>query len=221
MFSIDQSDIIEFEQQLQHISSRSIPFATKETVNRAVFKARQNAQGNIIADFTIRNPFTLSSIRVNLARGLDIRKQKASVGSVADYLEKQEFGTIKKSKKGSYVNIPTAYSAGQSGSRTRLPRSANKMSKINLRRRALNSVVARIKIAKNSGEKFVYLDLGRKKGIFRILNKKIMMVHDLSRRSVVVPKNPWLYPAVESAKTEMPDIYKKALQFQLRRIGAT
>ena len=68
------------------------------------------------------------------------------------------------------------------------------------------------------------MDTGRRKGIFRVekLTKNtanLKMVHDLTRKSINIPANPWLKPASESAARAMPGFYRKNIIAQLRRAG--
>jgi hypothetical protein len=79
-----------------------------------------------------------------------------------------------------------------------------------------------IKQAAGSGEKYVFLDLGRSRGIFKVVGgkrkPKINMVWDMSRRSVVIKRNPTMAPAVATTVKGAPVHYRKALVFQLRRL---
>ena len=80
-----------------------------------------------------------------------------------------------------------------------------------------------IKQAAQSGSKYVFLDLGRSKGIFKVTGgkrrPKIKMVYSFREQSVVIPKSPWLAPSVKKTEEKIPAIYKKSLEFQLQRLG--
>jgi hypothetical protein len=232
MFKIDDSDIKKLEADIKTFASRSLPFATKKTLNDAAFAAMKMSRADIKSNMVTRNSFTVSSVRVNQARTLNIGRQAATVGSTADYMEDQEFGATKQKKGKEGVNIPTSYSAGQgegAGVRTRLPRKANKMAMINLgnkriraQSRKQQNLIA-IQQAATTGRKFVFLELQRSKGIFKVVGgkrrPKIKMVHDLSRNSVIIPKNPWLKPAFDDAARMVPAFYADALRFQAKRNG--
>jgi hypothetical protein len=229
MIKIDTKEIKQYERDLKTFADRAYPYATRHTVNTGAFKARELAQGNVRSDMVLRNRFTVGSIRVDKARTLAVSRQAATVGSIADYMETQEFGGIEQSSSGKGVAITTSYSAGQRGQRprTRLPRRGNRMIDIHLQKRrkkgtskAQQNFIA-IREAATSGTKFLYLDLGRRRGIFKVVGgkrkPKINMVYDLTRSSVVIPKNPWLSPAVRDTEKFIPGIYKDALVFQLQR----
>lgn len=232
MLTINDKQIRRYEDDLKTFKRKAYPFATRATVNGAAFSARGFAQENIRNSMIERNRFTASSVRVKQSRTLDVRRQAAIVGSIADYMEDQEFGATKtrKGKKG--VPIQTSYSAGlakDAQPRTRLPRKANALQNIQLRKRRKKGSSRKhqnfiaIRQAAETGSKYVYLDLGRKQGIFRVLGGKrrpyIRMVADLSETSVNIPKNPWLAPAVARTEQEIPGLYAEALRFQLRRHG--
>ncbi len=225
MFQIEDRQIKQLENELKGFAHKALPFATKATLNRAAFETQKTARINV-ESMTLRNAFTRQSIQVDQARTLNINRQQSTTGSTAAYMESQEFGDTK-----SDPSIPTSYSAGQRGQqpRTRLPRKPNKLANIKLqhRKKAGSSRKQRnflaIKQAAASGHKFVYLDMGRTKAIFRITGgkrkPKINMVHNLSRQSVAIPRNPWLSPAVKEVERKIPQFYQDALRFQLKRHG--
>lgn len=232
MFKINDKDIKRMEGDLKAFADRALPFATKNTLNQAAFTAQREAREGIRKTMTLRNPFTERSIQVEQTRTLNIRQQAAIVGSTADYMEVQEFGgsKVRKGKEG--VAIPTTYSAGQGEGvqpRTRLPRKPNKLTNIRLSQRnkgrgsrRQRNLVA-VKQAASSGSKYVFLDLGRRQGIFKVTGgkrrPKVRMVHDLSRDSVTIPKSPWLGPAVAATVPKIPQLYAASLRFQLKRLN--
>ena len=187
-----------------------------------------------------RNKFTVQSIQVEPAKTLNVRNQMSIIGSTADYMEDQEFGAIKTKggKKG--VPIATSYSSGegqQAQPRRRLPKLQNQLANIQLKRKRRKAstrkqqLIFSVQDAVDTGRKFTYLDLGRRQGIFRVVGgkkntkrgwpqgAKLKMVWDLTRQSVVIPRKPWLSPAVDIAVKTVPETYKKALEFQLKRLG--
>ena len=229
MITIDDKELKRFEGDLKTFAAKAYPFATRQTVNRSAFVARELMQRNISRDMVTRNRFTVGSVRVEPTRSLIVSQQEAIVGSIAPYMDEQEFGSVKVSTGKEGTAIPTSYSAGQRGQRprTRVPRRVNALQNIQLlkRRKRGGSRKSRnagvIKHAATSGNKYVFLDLGRTKGIFRVVGGKrkprIRMVADLSRRSVVIPATPTLGPAVRETQRSIPLRYKRALEFQLKK----
>lgn len=227
MFEINDKEIKELEADLKTFAHRAYPFATKNTINVAAFSARSYAQENIRESMVTRNKFTERSVRVDRAFTLNVSRQISTVGSIADYMELQELGGTKTKPA-----IPTSYAAGQTegtSPRTRLPRRANKLSNIKLRRKRKRGLTRRrqnairVRAAAQSGHKYVFLDLARGKGIFKVIGGKrrprVKMIYDLSRKSVRIPKRPWLRPAMLKSQQEIPEVYKESLMFQLRRQG--
>lgn len=232
MFKVDTRELKRMERDLKAFAHRAYPFATRNTLTGAAFKAQKIARADISNSMVSRNRFTAQSVQVDKARSLVVSRQEAIVGSIADYMEVQEFGGTKTKTGKEGVAIATSYSAGQGegqAPRTRLPRKANKFGSFRLRggskrgatRKQQN--IAAIKQAAGSGNKFIFLDLGRTKGIFKVTGgkrrSKIKMVHDLSRNSVRIPKNPWLAPSVRKAEAGLPALYFDSLSFQLKRLG--
>ena len=230
MFGVNNSDIRELERDLKTFASRAYPYATRKTLNDAAFQAQKIARVDVQRDMVLRNRFTVQSIQVDQAKTLQISRQEATIGSIADYMEDQEFGAVKAKGGKEGVAIATSYSAGQGENaqpRTRLPRKPNTMANIQLQRRRKKgsnrkqqNLIA-IKQAAASGRKYVFLDLGRRKGIFKVTGgkrrPKIKMVHDMTKESVIIPKNPWLKPAFDESARMLPAFYADALRFQLRR----
>lgn len=230
MFGVDNRDIKKMERDLKTFARKAYPFATRQTVNDAAFQAQKIARVDVQRDMVLRNRFTVQSIQVDQAKTLQISRQEATIGSIADYMEDQEFGAVKAKGGKEGVAIATSYSAGQGENaqpRTRLPRKPNTMANIQLQRRRKKgsnrkqqNLIA-IKQAAASGRKYVFLDLGRRKGIFKVTGgkrrPKIKMVHDMTKESVIIPKNPWLKPAFDESARMLPAFYADALRFQLRR----
>lgn len=231
MITIDNKDIKRFEKDLLTFKSKAMPFATKNMLNNLAFEAQKVSKQTIESKMIMRNKFTIQSIRYEKTNTLDINKQESKVGSVAPYMETQEIGGIK-NKTGKYgVTIATGYSAGQEGSnvRTKLPTNSNKMKNIVLNSRIKNAKSKKqqnfllINQSAKDGKKFIFLDLGKTKGIFKLIggkkNSKIKMVHSMSKSSVTIPKNEWLNPSVEIALKKRDTFYKDSLIFQLKRHG--
>lgn len=232
--TLDIKDVRRFEGYLKTFNRRAIPFANRNALNDTAFDARREAIAGINKKFTTRNKWTVKSIRVNKAVGTNVRTMRAETGSTLGYMADQEFGGTKKPKKGKSVAIQTGYSSGEGNAarpRKRLPRKANKMANIALKRgrkgknsRQRNAIAVRS--AAKSGRKYVYLSglRGKKKsGIFRVLGGKKKpsvsrsMVADLSQGSVKIKRKPWLAPAAMKAGSKMQKNYSKRLQEQVKR----
>jgi len=228
MISADMQDATQFEKDLMHVRDRALPFATKATVNRAAFETRREARQIIERDFVNRNKFTVNSVRVDMAKGLDIRSQQSVVGSIADYMERVELGGTEDG-----AAITTGYAAGQPNARprTKMARPANSIRRIQLRgnvgRRGVSSpqqMAQTVKRAASKGIKDIYLKGRTFEGLFRLTgsrkNPVLRMTQDLSRKTVPVPKSPWLMPATDRVTPQLDRFYADALRFQLKRLGS-
>lgn len=232
MLRINDEDIKRYESDLKTFARRAYPFATKATINKAAFETRKVGQDNIREGMVTRNKFSVGSVRVNQARTLNVSRQEATVGSIAPYMAVQEFGGTK-GKKGKHgVAIATSVASGEGEGaqpRKRLPRVPNRLANIALKRnkpRARSRKqenFLRIRGAVTSGRKFIFLDLQRHPGIYRVSGGKrrpnIKLMHDMSKASVSIPRNPWLAPATRTVEKQIPTFYKDALEFQLKRQG--
>lgn len=240
MIGFNDKQLLKYEKDLERLRKKSIPFAVKNTLDSTAFNARKIWQHEIDNRMIQRNKFTRGSIRVEKSRIATIETMESKTGSIADYMDEQEFGGVKVSKGKHGVVLPTKFSSGEgrgSSPRKRLPRAANKFKKIRLSNSKSIHASKRQMIflaaaeAATSGQKYVFLDLGAgRKGIYKVttsgrrpsknsfrgLKLRMQQVHNLSRKTVKIPKNPTMIPAANQAQREMPKIYKKSLQFQLK-----
>jgi hypothetical protein len=232
MLSIKTKAIKLFESQLKAYADDAFPSIARSTLNAYAFSTMKSVKNSLGNQFVLRNKFTERSIRFNKARGNNVDTMRSEVGSTQGYMTKQEEGGVvdKTGKHG--VAIPTSYSAGESESakpRRRVTRKSNRMSSIRLRqvsgsfKSKKQKAVATIKWAVKSGFKYVYLELDRSKGIFKIVGgkrrPKIKMVYSLDRPIVIIRKRPWLMPAVTRVMKRSDTIYARTLAFELRRRG--
>jgi len=227
MIIADFKDVDEMQRHLKVFAPKGIPYAVKFALNQTAWHGRKTMQRLISARMIEKNKWTRQSIRVNTVRSMDVDMMFSEMGSIEKYMVKQEVGGIAKGKPGRAYPIATSYAAGQSGRRTRLPRKPNRVGKIRLRFRKPKGRTkgeqnkALIMAAAEARDKFIYLDLKRGRGVFRLLGGKrkprLKMVADLSRKRVRVPKTPTLEPAAEHAIDKMPEFFRDAFIFQLRR----
>lgn len=239
MFSVKDKKIKRMEKDLKLFAKRALPFATKATLNGLAFDTRKTAQKTIKRRMVNRNKFTLNSVRVDQAKTLNINQQRAIVGSIAEYMDEQEFGGTKTRKGKQGTPIPTSYAAGLSQNaqpRTKLARKPNKLQSIQLKRNRSKGnnkqeLIRKVQNAVDTGNRFIFHDFrgNKKSGIYRIVGGKkntkkgwpkgarMRMVWDMSQQSVNIPKRPWLKPSVRRATSKTQRLYEKALIFQLRR----
>jgi hypothetical protein len=229
--TVDTRDLRKLERDLKKVAAKAFPYAVKDALNSTAFTARQEWQSGIKKKFTLRNDFTVRSVRVDKAQGLNLSRMQAVVGSVAPYMGDQEEGATVKGG-GKHKAIPAPAAAGHrpgSGIRTRLVRPKYKLSSVSVAgtpgggygKRRRNAVA--IAVAMRKGQKFVLLNRikGKGRGLFEITGAKKLartkMLWDMSRGSVQVKPTHTLESAVTFTGKRMPNIMSEALRRQLKR----
>ena len=218
------------KRDLKTFARRAFPFATKDYLDSAAFQTQDEARENIRQRMIQRNRYTVSTVQVEKAeRRQPPRRQESAVGSTERYMETQEFGGSRRSSGKHGVPIPTTVASGEGRGarpRRRLPTRANQLKRITLRKqrtigtRGQRNVVA-VRQAISSGRRYMFLDLQRAPGIYRVggskSNPRVDLIHDMSRRTVRIPPTPWLRPATDKVMPRLPGIYKRAMKRQLVR----
>lgn len=239
MLDIDLTEIRKLERDLTKLYERALPFANRNFINDAAFDIRREAIKEIKEKLTLRNRWTAKSIQVERSRSLNLRKQDAAVGSTEEYMLDTEFGATERATGSKGITLATGWSAGQKGQqpRTRLPRKANAMRNIKLENKRAKGANRKqknfllVQQAVQTGSRYIFMDLGRRKGIFKVLGgrkakearegkiagARIKMVHDMTKKSVTIPATPWLTPATDRVTPKFPEMYKKRLIGQIRR----
>lgn len=230
MFKVDTEAIKQMESDLKEFAIKAYPFATKATLNKAAFEGRERIQAGMRKKFIIRNKFTLNSIRVEKARGSIVKNHEAVVGSVAPYMDDQEFGATK-TKRGKHgVAIPTTVASGEGRGtrpRRRVARGANKKRNIRLTKARVKAksrnqeIRASVLHAAATKKRFVFLRMSKHPGIYKVTGgkkrPKIDLVHDMSKKSVRIPRTGIVLAATRAVERSMPEMYHKALVFQMKR----
>lgn len=227
-FNFDDREFRELSNKLHRFARRGVPYAARNALNTAAFTARKDWQGEIEDTFVLRNKWTTRGIRVKKARGRDLARMSSRVGSAEQYMRDQEGGaTIR--KPGSHgVPIPTSVASGEGRGkqpRKKVVRRPHRMRNIQLQNRVGTSRKQRnaiaIRRAKAAGKKFVWLDLERNKGIFRLYGGKrrtrLEMIYEVDRPSVRIPPTRTLRKTLRAMRAKFPEIHKDAIRDQLRR----
>ncbi|MCK5606501.1 hypothetical protein KAR91_31655 [Candidatus Pacearchaeota archaeon] len=231
MFKINIEEVKDFESDLKAFP-RAFAFATRQTLNDSAFQMSRRVKARIRKVFVLRNKFTARSIRVEKTMTLRVNAQESVVGSTASYMEDQEFGGTKTKGGKVGVSIPTTTASGEGRGtqpRRRVARGPNKLSKIRLKQNRIKAMnqkqenLIKIKEAAKSGNKYVFLDLQRHPGIYKVTGgkrrPKINLIHDMSKKSVRIPRTQIFLPTTIATQKQMPLLYRDALIFQLRRRG--
>ncbi len=224
MLKMDTRELRRLEDNLRELNAKGVHFAERNTVNDLAFATQKEARQTIRSEFVNRNKWTERSVQVDRAKSL---RDSAEVGSTERYMADQEFGRVKTEN----TNIPTPAASGESPrarTRRRPVRRANRMNAITLSRTKTAGMsqkqrnIVTVKQAKETGRKFVFLQRGQERGIYKVMGRKTKpktrKVQDLSRRVAVVPRNPWLAPSSRTVMARAPELYAKQLQRQLDRL---
>jgi hypothetical protein len=227
MITADARQVRQLENKLERLNARGVLYAELQTVNRAAFETQAVARRDLGGRMVLRDKWSERSIRVDRANR---QNMAASVGSALPYMETQEIGGTTTPSAGQNVAIPTSVASGEGRDakpRQRLVRRPNKIRNIRLgdrqrtgNRKQRNAVA--VKEALRTGNRYVFLELQQRKGIFRVYGgrrrPRIEMIQDLSRRTTRVPRNPWLLPAANTVAQQLPSYYAAALRQQLARV---
>jgi hypothetical protein len=228
MFKVDTKGLKKLERTLFQVRAKAMPFATRQTINDLAFGSQAQWKRELPSKMKLRSPHTIRSVQVDKAGStLQISQQRATVGSVADYMDEQEFGATQ-AKKGKHgVPIPAA-APGARLTRGRVPKSRQLRAIHTItpakgaRGRQVASALAMAE--KRGGPQFAYLKLrpGRE-GIYQLNpgNKKLAIrkVWDLSKQSITIRPRPTMGPAVQLMASRRMHIHAINLQFQLQRLG--
>lgn len=236
---VDTGDFDRFRQRLQELNRRGIPHAMRNALNGIAFEAQVTWRREIERRLVIRaKGFTTRSIRVEKAKGIDVRTMRSIVGSDADYMGGVEEGTTMHSKGKYGKPVPTGFASGEDGSRVpkRLPTSARRRANIELLK---DNVPGKT----DAQKRFLALHLAAKRGvkfalmrtkdgghaIYQLLSKsrktkrgktdKIQprMVWDLSRKSIRKRPHPTLQPALVRMQRVAPRIIAREVKKQITR----
>lgn len=235
---IDTKQIAAIEVMIESISKRGVPIAIQQTLSNTARNAYNEIQKGLDSKFTIRNAWTGRSMSYQRAQGLDIDNMSSEVGSVSDYMRKQEDGFETSSGGLHGVQVPTSETAGQSGlKRTKPIRNRFKRTNIDLakiQRRFKNPKqqrVAEIIETMRAGNRFWFGELKGTIGMWYLKggrpNKKSgwpkgmrpKLLYSANKKRVKTKSTRWLEVSTEMAIAKQPDEYAKALSRQLDRLS--
>lgn len=215
------------DRALNSMVTRLVPRGARDTVNSLAFATRAAWQDEMRQSLTLRNRFTERRALVERATTLRVSAMEARVGHTEPYMALLEEGKPEPAAK-RYRPIPTEIAAGQAQGSLRGGRKARVLPKAIITRLgslAVKGAASRSRKANNarairgairSGRRLALLDLGRRKGIYRVLggrrNPRVVKLYDLSRRSTPMPRIPTLERAVDRAVVKGPAIALAAME---------
>lgn len=224
--AFDLREVKRLEYDLDKLAHKALPYAVKDALNATAFEGRKVWHKAMQREFTIRNKYTLRSVRIDKATvGGRIDSMESVLGSTADYMASQELGTREYGKTASKP-IPTRAAAGQSGAgeRTKRVQRSKMLQTIKVAKRARygprkqRNAIAIGRAVR--GNKFAIIETKHGDAIVRVTGRKrvkLRMVWNLFNRSVPVPKSPTLQRTLRVMERRMPGIAVEALKKQLDR----
>jgi hypothetical protein len=223
-FTVRFNGLSKLFRDLEKFRAKAIPFAMRATLNETAFQARKLWVDEINRTLVTRNTFTERSLHVERATGRTVAGMRAVLGSRAPYMGKVEAGNT--NPKG---NVPTGVATGEGRGakpRRRLVRRPNRVASIQLPAKLRQGsrkqrTAVTIAMAARKGHRYVFLELERRKGFFRVAGGKrrprIDMLWDTTQKSVRSKPYPTLAPALKRVAKLIPGIQRKALLRELQR----
>lgn len=239
---VDAGQFRHFVKRLHDLNRRGIPHAMRNTLNAVAYEAQVTWRREMEQRLVIRaKGFTTRSVRVERAKGIDVRTMRSVVGSDANYMGGVEKGTVMHASGKYGKPVPTGFASGEAGARVpkRLPASGNRRANIELSKQGGGKTEAQkrflaIQLAVKAGKKFALLKTpSGGHGIYKLLVKGVSkkrgkrvrptLVWDLSRKSITKRPHPTLKPTLERVNRIAPRLMaretKKQIQFALRRLS--
>lgn len=228
MFSIhfDDREFRKLAKRLHTAAPKALQYTARDALNAAAFEARKAWRSEMESTFTLRNRWTVGSIRVEKVRGLNLRTMQSRVGSGLAYLKTQEEGGEIRGRGQQGYRYPTKRAKPPG----RVVRQRFRMARLQLTSpdlSGLGSTRQKIAVAarkiRASGVRFAFLDVSpTSKGIYQLMGSrhrpKMRLVWDMTRGSVHIPRHGTLEPAVARTRRRMPRFARAALLRQLKRV---
>jgi hypothetical protein len=214
-----------YAQDLKKLSTVAIGFAVAQAMTDVARQAEREWKQELSERFTLRNRWTQGSIRSIGAKPVPGGTTHSTVGSMAPYLRTQEDGGTLHGKNGGAKSIPVDW-ARVGKSHAKLVAKPNQARNIDLlpgrakssRRRNASAITQ----ATRKGRKYVFLEKGNKRGIFKLTggkkNPKLNLVQTLSHDSVRIKRASTMEPAAMTAVKFAPQAYRSAFSYQLYRL---
>lgn len=218
------------QRQLETLARKAVPYAARETLNGLAFAGREIWQEQMRSSLTLRNAFTERRALVQRVTATRMPDMQAVLGHTEDYMRRLELGKGERAKRGGLA-IPTEAAAGQSKGSLRAgrKRAVRKALIIRTLGKIKRQPKSRSRKARNAravaeavrnGTRLAYLELDRRRGIYKVMGgkrPKVRKLYDLSRRSVPLPRVPTLERTLALTLRRAPSIGLAAVNKQLER----
>jgi hypothetical protein len=239
-FRVDDGELLRMEKVLGELSSKGQRFAVRAVLNQVAYDAAGRARNEIRKSFTVRNNYTVRSVVYEKVPPgqKDPNKMVSVVGSMQEYMAKQEEGFTERSSGKHGVEVPTGETAGTPGA---IPR--RKAVKRAFYRRGLKMskgwgdaktekglLMEKVFMAMKSGRRVISATLkglpglwllkgGRRGGRGWPRGARLHLLYSMGKKSVAVKPTPWLSRAAKTAAAGTPELYRKELEKQIEAIA--
>lgn len=232
---INTTELKQFELKLMRQAPIGLKIAQRETMNDLAFKNRKLAVDQINKTFTTRNAWTTSGKNLNVTRATR-NNNYAEVGSLLNYMAQQEDGFTSKPDRftGSVaIATPVASNERQGGAvgktirrkPVRKPNRKNMMKSPSSKMRAVprkQRNAALIQEAIKTKRRYIELERNNETNIFKVTGTKkkykLHRMYKTEHRNLIVKARPWLGPVTAATYKHAPELYKKRLDFQMKRM---
>lgn len=195
-------DIKQVMNLLSLLGDKHLRKATANTINTVARNVIDEQKKNLNDKFTLRNNFTLNSLKLWVAsENKDVNDQNAVVGTVSPYLLIQEEGGVVSPQK-NHIPIPTTEARG--GDNTKPVKTKYRLNKIQGRAFVLEPATPQ-------------KTLTRRGLFYRVNEKEIVKIRDLEETEIQIKKTNWHSQAVEKWATQklIEELFRKNAQAEI------
>lgn len=228
-FNIDASEVVKLTAKLERLHKSALPVAVRQTLNSTAYFAKtKHIPEAFSRTFTERKPrFIESHTAYNKCKNtFKLREMRAEVGvekgksDSGDDLYKQEYGGTEKRE---YIPYKEARTGGSDAKLVRRPNYLAKIKRSKNIPKHKNQKLIRAIFKAGKGGHVVYDDTvfliktlrkpSRNKMFFKL--RPLYFYKD--QHSITLRKRPFMQPAAEAARRDMPATYYKKMQMRVER----
>lgn len=238
---MDTRPLIQLENDLDRFGKHAMPYAVRDTLNTAAYKAADLAKKDLGRHFTQRNSWTKRSISFNKTFARDIDTMESEMGSTLKYMRLQQEGFTQRKSGRHGVAIPTAAAAGQGTvrRRTRRLKKVNWLSQAKLNKDQHDypyggKTSALVRQAVATGRRVIFIEKrddkwGRATGFYRVVGgrkkkvnrswpkgAKLQLIYQVEKSSVRTEPHKWMDSPVKLVMKKLDKIYRDAITRQIR-----
>lgn len=232
---INTTELKQFELKLMRQAPIGLKIAQRETMNDLAFKNRKLAVDQINKTFTTRNAWTTSGKNLNVTRATR-NNNYAEVGSLLNYMAQQEDGFTQKADRNTgSVAIATPVASGErtggAVGKTLRKKAVRKPNRKNMMKQPSNKMkavprrqrnAALIQEAIKTKRRYIEIERNGETNIFKVTGTKkkykLNRMYKTEHKNLIIKPHPWLAPSTKETYKSVDAMYKKRLDFQVKRM---